>query len=237
MRKAMVLGVLTLAGSLASPAFADEFTGFRLGLLIGGDKLDGFYSHSIVNPPSPTTTKDDSSRMSYELFGGWALNKYLAVEAGFRDATPFTKNVFPAFVAALDPSVGPGTTDGSEFYRIEHDLKMADASVVGSVWLSNNFSFFGRAGFIAWRGKVEYSYGDKEPPLTVPATAPYKISDHAYDNGFAPLFGVGFQTQLDHALVRFEYQYADIGDIAFGSNFSSTDNKYSTVAFSIVWTL
>ena len=34
MRKAMVLGVVTLAGSLASPAFADEFSGFRLGLLL-----------------------------------------------------------------------------------------------------------------------------------------------------------------------------------------------------------
>jgi hypothetical protein len=42
MRKAMVLGVVTLAASLASPAFADEFTGFRLGVLMSQDKLDGF---------------------------------------------------------------------------------------------------------------------------------------------------------------------------------------------------
>lgn len=233
MRKAMVLGVVSLAGLLASPAFADEFTGFRLGVLFSQDKLDGFYSHSIVNPPSSTTTKSDSDRFGYEIFGGWALNKWLAAEVGYHDASPFTKNVFPEFVAALDTSV----TKGSEFYKLEQNIKSVDASVVGSLWIGDKFSFFGRAGFMAWRGEVSYAYGDSEPPTTVPVTPPYKFSNHARDDGFAPLFGVGIQTQLDHALVRFEYQYADIGDLAFGPNFSSTDNKYSSLAFSIVWTL
>jgi hypothetical protein len=239
MRKAMVLGVLTLAGTLASPAFADEFTGFRLGMLVSQDKLDGFYNHSLVNPPSPTTTKSDSDRLGYELFGGWALNKWLAAEVGYRDGTPFTKNVFPQFVAALD---GTSATQGSEFYRLEQNLKSVDASIVGSLWLSDKFALFGRAGFLAWRGEIQYSFGDRVPPATVPVTPAYKFTSHARDDGFAPLFGVGFQTQLDHALVRFEYQFADIGDMAFGTDqfaetFSSTDNKVSSLAFSIVWTL
>jgi hypothetical protein len=246
MRKAMVLGVVTLAGALASPAFADEFTGFRLGVNISQDKIDGFYNHSLVNPPSPTTTKSDSDRLGYELFGGWALNKWLAAEVGYRDGTPFTKNVFPDFVDILDDSSPTGTctcnTKGSEFYKLEQNIKSVDASVVGSLWIGNKFAFFGRAGFMAWRGEVAYSFGDTLPPTTVPVTPAYKFMNHARDDGFAPLFGVGVQTQLDHALVRFEYQYADIGDIAFGTDsfgetFSSTDNKYSSLAFSIVWTL
>ena len=237
MRKAMVLGVLTLAGSLASPAFADEFTGFRLGVLISQDKLDGFYSHSIVNPPSASTAKSDSDRFGYELFGGWALNKYLAAEVGYHDGSQFTKDLFPEFVAAIDPSAGPDTTDGSEFYKMRQDIKSVQASVVGSLWIGNKFSVFGRAGFMAWRGEVEYAYGDTEPPETVPVTAPFTVTSHARDDGFAPLFGIGIQSQLDHALIRFEYQYADIGDLAFGPNFSSTDNEYSSLAFSIVWTL
>jgi hypothetical protein len=234
MRKAMVLGVLTLAGSLASPAFADEFTGFHLGVQFSQDKLDGFYSHSIVNPPSPSITKSDSDQLGYELFGGWSLNKYLAAEVGFHTGTHFNKQVFPAFVAALDTNPN---TDGSEFYVLRQNIKSVDASVVGSWWINSNASFFGRAGFKGWRGRVYWAYGDSEPPPTVPVTQPYKFTGHVSDSGFAPLFGIGFQTQLDHALVRFEYQYADIGDVAFGTNFSSSDNVFSSVAFSISWTL
>ena len=246
MRKAKVLGAMTLAGALASPAFADEFTGFRLGVLISQDKLDGFYNHSLVNPPSPSLTKSDSDRFGYDVFGGWALNKWLAAEVGYHDGSPFTKSVFPAFVAALDDSSPTGpcgcNTKGSEFYKMEQNIKSVDASVVGSLWIGNKFSIFGRAGFMAWRGEVDYAFGDAEPPTTDPLTPAYKFVSHARDDGFAPLFGVGIQSQLDHALVRFEYQYADIGDVAFGTDsfgetFSSTDNKISSLAFSIVWTL
>src|SRR6185295_1024277 len=124
MRKAMVLGGVSLAGLLASPAFADEFTGFRLGVLFSQDKLDGFYDHALVNPPSSTTTKSDSDRFGYELFGGWALNKWLAAEVGYHDASPFTKNVFPEFVASLDTSSQTTcscNTKGSEFYKLEQN--------------------------------------------------------------------------------------------------------------------
>jgi opacity protein-like surface antigen len=245
MRKAMVLGAMTLAGALASPAFADEFSGFRLGVLISQDKQDGFYNHSLVNPPSSVTTKSDSDRMGYELFGGWGLNKWLAAEVGYHDGTQFTKNVFPEFVESLDtsdPTTCSCNTKGSEFYKLSQDIKSFDASVVGSLWISNKFAVFGRAGFVAWRGEVSYAFGDSEPGPTVPVTPPFKFRSHARDDGFAPLFGVGIQSQLDHALIRLEYQYADIGDVAFGTDsfgetFSSTDNTYSSLAFSIVWIL
>jgi opacity protein-like surface antigen len=234
MRKAMVLGVVSLAGLLASPAFADEFTGFRMGFQMSQDKLDGFYNHSIVNPPSPSSTKSDSDQLGYALFGGWALNKYLAAEAGFHVGTHFSKLLFPAFVDSIDTNPA---TEGSEYYVMRQQFKSVDASVVGSWWINDKISLFGRAGLMAWQGRVYYAYGDAEPPVTVPVTRPFKNSSHVTDEGFAPMFGVGIQTQLDHSLVRFEYQYADIGDVAFGSNFSSTDNTFSSLTFSIVWTL
>lgn len=233
MRKAMVLGILTLAGTLASPAFADEFTGFRLGMLISSDKLDGFYSHSVV-APSPTTASINTERFGYSLFGGWALNKWLAVEAGYNAGGEFSSEPFPAFVDAFDTDPD---TDGSEYYLLHQDVKSAQASVVGSWWIGNKFALFGRAGFMAWRGEMRYSYGDLEPPETLPVTPPISFKNHRRDDGFAPLFGGGIQTQLDHALIRLEYIQADIGDMAFGSNFSSTDNTYSSLALSIVWTL
>jgi len=234
MRKAMVLGALTLAGTLASPAFADEFTGFRMGLVLSQDKLDGFYSHSIVNP-SPTTAKSDADQFGYELFGGWALNKYLAAEVGFHTGTHFNRtDLFPAFVDTIDTDPD---SEGTEYYVMRQNTKSLNASVVGSWWINSHVSLYGRAGFMAWQSKLYYAWGDVEPSTTVPPTRPFKNKDHARDEGFAPLFGVGFQTQLDHALVRFEYQYADVGDLVFGSNFSSTDNTYSSLQFSIVWTL
>jgi hypothetical protein len=235
MRKAMSLGVVALAGLLASPAFADEFTGFRIGIGMSSDKLDGFYQDTTVSPSPTTPVKNDSQRFGYSIFGGWALNKYLAFEGGLNGGTKFNKQPFPAFVATIDPSTCTCETDGSEFYKVEQDIKSVQVSAVGSWWFNNKISVFGRLGGIAWRGRVAYSWGDAEP--NDPLTDPFKFTDHASDNGFAPLFGGGIQTQLDHALVRFEYFQADIGDVAFGPNFASTDNNYSSLQFSIVWTL
>ena len=236
MRKAMSLGVVALAGLLASPAFADEFTGFRIGIGLSSDKLDGFYTDTTV-APSPTTAKSDSQRFGYSVFGGWALNKYLAFEGGLSSGTKFNKELFPAFVATIDPSSDPLETDGSEFYKVEQEVQSAQFSAVGSWWFNNKISVFGRVGGMAWRGRVAYSWGDLEPPVTDPLTPPFKFTDHASDTGFAPLFGAGLQTQLDHALVRFEYFQAEIDDLAFGPNFASSDNTYSSLQFSIVWTL
>ena len=232
MRKAMVLGTLTLAGTLASPAFADEFTGLRLGIVMSQDKLDGFYTHTLV---SPNPVKSDSDQLGYELFAGWALNKYLAAEGGFHTGTHFNRsNLFPEFVDTIDTDPD---SEGTEYYVMRQNVKSFNASVVGSWWITKNFSFFGRAGLMGWQGEVYYAYGDVLPPDTTPPTRPFKNKSHARDTGFAPLFGVGMQTQLDHALVRLEYQQADLGNLVFGSNFSSTDNTYSSIAFSIVWTL
>jgi Outer membrane protein beta-barrel domain len=236
MRKAMSLGVVALAGLLASPAFADEFTGFRIGIGMSSDKLDGFYTDTTVAPDT-TTQKSDSQRFGYSIFGGWALNKYLAFEGGLNGGTKFNKEMFPAFVATIDPSTDPAETDGNEFYKVEQDVKSVQLSAVGSWWFNNKVSVFGRLGGIAWRGRVAYSWGDAVPPVTDPLTPPFKFTDHATDNGFAPLFGGGIQTQLDHALVRFEYFQAEIDDLAFGPNFASSDNTYSSLQFSIVWTL
>ena len=236
MRKAMIIGVVTLAALSASPAFADEFTGFRIGIGMSQDKLDGFYRHDIVSP-SPTTAKSDSSRYGYSLYGGWALNKYLAVEGGLNGGTKFNKLMFPEFVATIDPSGLGEETDGNEYYKMEQDIKSAQVSVVGSWWFNSNISVFGRLGAMAWRGRVSYSYGDLQPPITDPLTPAFKVTDHASDNGFAPLFGAGIQTQLDHALIRFEYFQAEIDDVAFGPNFRSFDNTYSTLQVSLVWTL
>jgi len=88
MRKAMVLGVLGLAGAVASPAFADDkFRGWRLGATIGNESFQSDvdyvgYFDSV-----------DENRLSYSFFGGWGLNKWLAVEVGFRDGGEFNAHL------------------------------------------------------------------------------------------------------------------------------------------------
>src|SRR5689334_12344499 len=90
MRKALVLGVLGLAGTLASPAFADEFSGFRMGMNLSSDTLE---SDLFFNPVGGTESLRNN-RFGYGLFGGWALNRYLAFETGLRGGSEFNDAPF-----------------------------------------------------------------------------------------------------------------------------------------------
>jgi hypothetical protein len=224
MRKAMVLGAMALAGTLASPAFADEFSGFRLGVLTSQDKLEGDFTFTPAG-----TQPINSNRFGFGLFGGWALNRYLAIEAGLRSGGSFSENAFPAFTQSLSTLPPPPRADSPPFFKVRNDLLSFETSVVGSWWVSDKFSLFGRAGFYAWKSETTYSFGDLD--------AGPAIRDAADDTGFAPLFGLGVQTQLDGALIRLEYQMADVGDLSFGSNFGQTENTVSSIAVSIVWIL
>ena len=84
MRKAMVLGVIGLAGTFALPAFAeDNFSGWRLGAVAGQEALEtnvnwrGYTDETVEN------------RLSYGFFGGWALNRNFAVEVGYKQGGNF----------------------------------------------------------------------------------------------------------------------------------------------------
>src|SRR5262245_66087975 len=92
MRKATVLGLLVSAGKLASPAFADEFTGFRMAMNLNNDSLDSTLFFNGAPPPSTEQINED--RFGYGLAGGWALNRYLAFEAGLRGGGEFNAHVF-----------------------------------------------------------------------------------------------------------------------------------------------
>jgi hypothetical protein len=225
MRKAMVLGVLGLAGTLASPAFADEFSGFRLGMNLSSDTL----SADLFFQPAVATEDFRTNRFGYGLFGGWGLNKYLAFEAGLRGGQEFNANPFDAYLN--DPS--------SDFVVSHTDVKGLDATVVGSFWIGKKFSIFGRAGMFAWKAEETVSVGTYSIPAT--ETTPYvpgtKASVAVDDTGFAPIFGIGLQTELDGALIRLEYQQTEIDDLGAAGAFNLHDSTMNSLNFSIVWTL
>jgi len=229
MRKAMVLGLVMVAGTLASPAFADEFTGFRLGLNIGSDKLESDFMVG-GDPDSVETLNID--RFSYGLSAGWALNKWLAVEGALSRGTEFNESVFRADLAPSDL-----------FMKSRTSFQSAELTVVGTGWIGSKFAFFGRAGISGYKAEERVTTGDFTQPPETDVTLGSKKS------GAAPVFGLGIQTVLDHALLRLEYKQTEFDDLKFVDAgdatdpdddfevFNLKDSTVSSLTLSIVWTL
>jgi OOP family OmpA-OmpF porin len=223
----MVLGVLGLAGTLASPAFADDFSGFRIAMNLNSDQLEGDFAFQGLG-----VDPINSNRFGYGLSGGWALNRYFAVELGYHGGTEFTNDVFPAFLPSISvppPVTDPVTPDSAPFFKVRNNIKSIDTSAVGSLWIGEKFSIFGRLGMMAWKAETEYSYGD--------ADAGFKTVDTVDDTDFAPFGGIGIQTILDRALLRVEYQYYDMGDLPVDTYYGTFDNTMTALSFSVVWTI
>lgn len=224
MRKALVLGVLGIAGTLASPAFADDFSGFRLGMNMNSDQLEGDFAFQGLG-----VQPVNNNRFGYGLFGGWGLNRYFAVEGGLHLGKSFNSEGVNYYNAINVLPTAPDIIDDQPFFKIRNDVKSVDVSAVGSVWIGDKFSFFGRLGGSYWKAETHYSYGDPDDGI--------KFFDSVDDTGFAPFGGIGMQTVLDRALLRVEYDYVDTGDLPNGSYFGQFDNTITSLSFSVVWVI
>jgi OmpA-OmpF porin, OOP family len=216
MRKAMVIGVLALAGSLASPAFAkDEYSGVRLGIALGQETMDTDTTYLAFG-----TEKVSTDRLGYTVFGGWALNKWLAFEAAYNSGGQFNKTVF------VDADNFPARDVASHY-----SVKSFIGSAVGSWWITPKFSLFGRVGVYGWKGKNSFKYDDD-----IGTNPPGYSKQHFDDDGFNPIFGAGVQTELDGALVRLEYTMTEFDDHveAFAAQRNTSINSLTV---SLVWTL
>ena len=214
MRKALVLGVLGLAGTLASPAFADDFSGFRLGLNMSSDTMQSDFFFE----PFLDTDEINTNRFGYGLMAGWGLNRYLAFEGVLRGGSTFNDKPFRG--EFVDPA---------DYISSHTDVKGAEVSVVGSLWIGDKVSFFGRAGMFAWKAEERVSVGN--------TAANVKASASSNDTGFDPLFGVGIQSVLDRALIRVEYRQTEIGDLGLAGGFNLHDSTISSIDFSVVWVI
>lgn len=213
MRKAMVLGVATLAGSLAAPAFADEFSGFRIGASIGQDRLETDVNYLGY------TEDVRASRFAYSLMGGWALNKYFAVEVGYNDGSEFSREI---------------SSDGAfpdRFVRQHTDLRAIEASVVGAWWFNPKLSVFGRLGIYAWDGETTFS-----EDLDLTSNTPPPSRQTFEDDGQDPFISIGLQTELDGALLRFEYRLIETDDFA-ATGLTMNDTQLSSLQVSVAWIL
>ena len=214
MRKAMVLGVLGLAGTLASPAFAeDQWKGIRLGLTLGQETLESDVDWNGY------ADNFKANRLGYSFTGGYGFNKWLALELSYNDGGEFSQDL--------------ETGDFTGLTRVvQHtDMRAVVGSVVGSWWFTDNFSVYGRAGIYYWKGETTFS-----EDLDTTAEIPPPFRETFEDDGSDAIFGIGLQTQLDGALVRIEYQMADTGDLN-GTGVSMVDNKFNALNLSVVWVL
>lgn len=142
------LAILALAAS--GSASAAEKTGFYAGVGLGQASLE---LDSGVN--------FDNDDTGFKLFGGYAFNKFIAVEAAYLDG------------GAPDQALGGGQ-------RLEIELTGINVSAVGTLPITEAFSAFGRLGFTSFdvdasNGNATASGGDEEFAYGIGAL--YNIND------------------------------------------------------------
>jgi OOP family OmpA-OmpF porin len=134
MKLTRTLGLVTLA-AIASPfATADE-PGWYAGANIGQSRAkidDERISRSVLGSGfSSISIIDDNRDVGYKLFGGYQLNKNIAVEGGYFDLGKF------GYTATTVP---PGTLTGNI------KLRGVNLDLIGMLPITEKFSAFGRVG-------------------------------------------------------------------------------------------
>ncbi|MDO8264518.1 MAG: OmpA family protein [Gallionella sp.] len=199
-RVAKTVGTLGLVGCavMNSPIAAADDTGFYVGANIGQSKAkidDARIISQLQGSGLATTSIDDNDTdTAFKIFGGYKLNKNIALEAGYFNLGQFgyTANTFPA-----------GTLSG------KINLDGVNLDIVGSLPITGKFSGFGRLGLTYAEARDSFtSSGAVAAPLDTNPTkrfANYKA-------------GLGLQYDFNEALgLRGEWERYRAND-AVGSD-------------------
>jgi OmpA-OmpF porin, OOP family len=133
-RRTGTLGLATLA-ALASTFAAAQEPGWYAGAAVGRSETnidDARITSGLLGAGLTTTGIADRDRSTgYKLFGGYELNRFLAIEGGYFDLGKF------GFTATTAPA---GTLTG------DIRLRGFNLDVLGTVPITSQFSAFGRVG-------------------------------------------------------------------------------------------
>lgn len=140
------LSLLTLA-LMAAPFAMAQDAGWYAGANIGQTRssLDNTsISNSVLLGSGLTTSSisEDNSDRGYKLFGGYQINKYLALEGGYFDLGQFD------FVTSTNPA---GTLNGNL------QVRGVNLDAVGILPITDKFSAFGRLGVTHAHTKGSFS--------------------------------------------------------------------------------
>lgn len=186
-----------LAAALAfatAPAMAAD-QGFYVGAGVGQFGLDADVDDEEVEDFLDDEVFDENDT-GFRIFGGYSLNKYFSVEAGY-DSGADTNKTF-----------GDVATIGEEL-ELDLSVDAFDAYLVGNLPIGESFFAFGKVGLIAWNVDADLTYRTDDGEGTVT-----EERESANDDGTDFAFGAGFGMNVgDNAKVTAEYNFYDFDEV------------------------
>jgi OmpA-OmpF porin, OOP family len=172
--QSMMFAVLLAAGLI--PCIAQAGT-FYVGAGIGQANSD--VDTDSIAFVSGTPISVDNTTTAFKLFGGYQFSKYIGIELGY-----------------IDMGEIKASAPGPDTYTIA--LSGFDAFFVGTWPISNDFTLFGKLGFISWNSDITISLAGIG-------------TGSGSENDIDLAFGVGGQYNISKNFgVRVEYEAFDI---------------------------
>ena len=179
-------------GSMDPISFAGWYFGFGAGQAKGKDwDAARFASSFAANGVIATQAGADSKDLGFKAYGGYQINKYLALEGGYTQLNDFT-------------ATGTGSTAlTGRLYQAQGNYAWV-LTAVGKLPLTKNFSIFGKLGADSWKTSTKTL-------ITNSNTSDFTRTD-SIERGIDPYYGVGASYALtDNLEVRGEYERYDLG--------------------------
>ncbi len=188
--KSLAMAAILSTGAMALQAAPAQDQHFYLGVSFGKSDLDVSESEitAVLNDGSLSGANFDNEDSSLKLYGGYAINKNVAIEFGYIDLGEFD------YSATSD---GSGSLWSSGPLTIDTETTGLLFNVKGSLPVSDIFGLTAKLGLLAWDIEADASNGG--------------LSGSADDDGNDLFFGVGASARLaQHVGIDLEFERYDI---------------------------
>ena len=145
-------------------------------------------------PGFSTSFVMDETATGKKVFGGYRINRYVAVEGQYADFGKFTSSFSASKGSQKALSTGEWSATG------------LGVSMMGILPIGSKVSLFGKVGMLRWNATTSYAYVDNISPES------FSGSDDA--TGTSSMLGVGINVKVAKKLsVRVEHERVnDVGD-------------------------
>lgn len=204
MKKFVFAAAIAVPVSVVSPTFADDKSGFYLGLGAGTANFSDAYQD--VKKRFNDASRDDDSR-TYNFFGGYRFNKYFALETGFMD---FGSLEGKGATTKVEENRRGSVVDREYVVskkKAKSDLNGLNIKAIGFYPINDSFELRGSVGIVRWKIKEKYYFTDSEYGTSTSTFAGHTDTDKRYNDttvktaskskrGNSLTFGLGAQYNL-----------------------------------------